>query len=102
MSFPTGCGYSNWLSVTDASAIPDAVAGVLGITQQPGKNVTESVAAALESRVRLLVFDNCEHVLDAVADLIEAIVAQSATVRVWRPAGKDSASPTSRCGRSSR
>ena len=35
---------------------------VLGITQQPGKSVSESVAAALEGRVRLLVFDNCEHV----------------------------------------
>jgi len=29
-----------------------------------------------------LVFDNCEHVLDAAADLIEAIFAQSATVRI--------------------
>ncbi len=55
---------------------------VLGITQQPGKTVTESVAAALEGRVRLLVFDNCEHVLDAAADLVEAILAQSATVKI--------------------
>jgi len=38
-------------------------------------------AATLEGRVRLLVFDNCEHVVDAVADLIEAILAQSATVK---------------------
>jgi predicted ATPase len=30
----------------------------------------------------LLVFDNCEHVLDAAADLIEAILAHSATVRI--------------------
>jgi predicted ATPase len=29
-----------------------------------------------------LVIDNCEHVLDAAADLIEAILAHSATVRV--------------------
>ena len=42
--------------------MPDAVAAVLGITQQPGKIVSESVAAALEGRMRLLVFDNCEHV----------------------------------------
>ena len=62
--------------------MPDAVAAVLGITQQPGKSVAESVAAALEGRVRLLVFDNCEHVLDAAADLIEAILAHSATVKI--------------------
>jgi predicted ATPase len=58
------------------------VAAVLGITQQPGKTVSESVAAALEGRVMLLVFDNCEHVLDAAADLIEAILTHSATVKV--------------------
>ena len=29
-----------------------------------------------------MVFDNCEHVLDAAADLVEAILAHSATVRV--------------------
>ena len=40
------------------------------------------MAAALEGRVRLLVIDNCEHVLDAAADLVEAILAQSATVRI--------------------
>ena len=40
------------------------------------------MAAALEGRVRLLVFDNCEHVLDAAADLIEAILAHSATVTI--------------------
>jgi predicted ATPase len=38
------------------------------------------LAAALEGRSRLLVFDNCEHVLDAAAELIEAILARSATV----------------------
>jgi predicted ATPase len=69
-------------AVTDPAAVPDAVAAVLGITQQPGKSVSESVAAALEGRVRLLVLDNCEHVRDAAADLVEAILAQSATVRI--------------------
>jgi predicted ATPase len=62
--------------------VPDAVAAVLGIIQQPGKSVSESVAAALEGRVRLLVFDNCEHLLDAAAGLVEAILAHSATVTI--------------------
>ena len=45
-------------------------------------SVASSVASALEGRWRLLVFDNCEHVLDAAADMIEAILAHSATVRI--------------------
>ncbi len=69
-------------AVADPAAVPDAVAAVLGITQQPGKSVGESVASALEGRSRLLVFDNCEHVVDSVADLVAAILAASATVKV--------------------
>jgi predicted ATPase len=80
--FPDGVWFFELAAVTDPAAVPDAVAAVLGITQQPGKTVTESVAAALEGRVRLLVFDNCEHVLDAAAGLVEAILAHSATVKI--------------------
>ena len=80
--FPDGVWVFELAAVADPAAVPDAVAAVLGITQQPGKSVAESVAAALEGRVRLLVFDNCEHVRDAAADLIEAILAHSATVRI--------------------
>ncbi|MCU1696089.1 MAG: putative ATPase [Mycobacterium sp.] len=69
-------------AVADPAAVPDAVAAVLGITQQPGKSVSDSVASALEGRSRLLVLDNCEHVVDSVADLVEAILAASATVKV--------------------
>jgi predicted ATPase len=80
--FPDGVWFFDLAAVADPAVVPDAAAAVLGITQQPGKSVAESVAAALEGRVRLLVIDNCEHVLDAAADLIEAILAHSATVRV--------------------
>ncbi|MGO9352732.1 MAG: adenylate/guanylate cyclase domain-containing protein, partial [Mycobacterium sp.] len=80
--FPDGVWFFELAAVTDPAAVPDAVAAVLGITQQPGKSVAESVAAALEGRVRLLVLDNCEHVRDAAADLVEAILARSATVRI--------------------
>jgi predicted ATPase/class 3 adenylate cyclase len=80
--FPDGVWLFELAAVSDPAAVPDAVASVLGITQQPGKTVSESVATALEGRIRLLVFDNCEHVRDAAADLVEAILAQSATVRI--------------------
>jgi predicted ATPase len=80
--FADGIWVFELAAVTDPDAVPDAVASLLGITQQPGKSVTESVAAALEGRTRLLVFDNCEHVLDATTDLVDAILGQSATVTI--------------------
>ena len=96
--FPDGVWFFDLGAVTDSTAVPDAVAAVLGITQQPGKTVADSVAAALEGRVRLLVLDNCEHVRDAVADLVEAIVAQSDTVRLLATSREGLGLPTSSCG----
>ncbi|MDO3638351.1 ATP-binding protein [Mycolicibacterium arseniciresistens] len=80
--YPDGVWLFELAAVTDPASVPDAVAAVLGVTQQPGKTVCESVATALDGRERLLVFDNCEHVVDAAADLVAAILHQSATVRV--------------------
>ena len=45
-------------------------------------SLADSVAAALEGRSRLLIFDNCEHVLNAAADMIEAILPHSSTVKI--------------------
>jgi predicted ATPase len=69
-------------AVGDPAAVPDAVAAVLGIIQQPGISLTDSLSVALEDRSRLLIFDNCEHLLDAAADVIEAILARSDTVKI--------------------
>ncbi len=80
--FPDGVFVIELAAVGEPAAIPDAVAAVLGITQQPGLSLAESIAAALDGRSRLLVFDNCEHILDSAADLIEKILTQSASVRM--------------------
>ena len=80
--FPDGVWLFELAAVGDPAAVPDAVAATLGITQQPGKSMTESVATALDGRIRLLVIDNCEHVLDAAGDLIEAILTHSAAVKI--------------------
>ena len=81
-NFPDGVWVIELAPLGDPSAVPEAAAAVLGITQQPGMSQADSVAAALEGRSRLLIFDNCEHVLDAAADLIETILAASATVKI--------------------
>ena len=80
--FPDGTWNFELASVSDAGAVPDAVAAVLGVTPQPNKTMIDSVAAALDGRLRLLVLDNCEHLLDAVADLVETVLAASSTVRI--------------------
>ena len=49
----------------------------------PGRaSVTASIVQALSGRRLLVVLDNCEHVLDAAAESVEAFLARTTTVRV--------------------
>jgi predicted ATPase/class 3 adenylate cyclase len=80
--FPEGTFVVELAAVADPGAVPDVMAAALGVIPQPGLTVSQSVASALEGRRRLLIVDNCEHVLDAVAELVTEILAGSATVKV--------------------
>jgi predicted ATPase/DNA-binding SARP family transcriptional activator len=59
--------------VADASAVPDLVATTLGVQQRLGHTVTERLVEYLRGRTMLLLLDNCEHVLGAVAALVDTL-----------------------------
>jgi predicted ATPase len=80
--FPDGVWVIELAPVGDPTAVPEATAAALGITPGPGLSLTDSIAAVLEDMSRLLVFDNCEHILDAAAGLIGTIMERSSTVRI--------------------
>jgi predicted ATPase/tetratricopeptide (TPR) repeat protein len=80
--FSDGVWLVELASVGDPGAVPDAVATALGVMQQPGMTVTDSIAGALAGRRLLVVLDNCEHVLDAAAVLVEAVLARSASAKL--------------------
>jgi predicted ATPase len=75
-----------WLVELGAVADPDAVgevtASALGVLPRPGQTPREAVLGYLGQRRLLLVIDNCEHLLDAVASLVDDILASCAGVRV--------------------
>ncbi|MFF4773701.1 ATP-binding protein [Microtetraspora fusca] len=73
--YADGVWFADLVPVTDPGMIATAVAGALGLGEQPGRDMTESVVAALADRHALLVLDNCEHVVDGVALLLERLLA---------------------------
>jgi predicted ATPase len=81
-AFPDGIWMIELAPVGDPAAVPEATAAVLGITPQAGLSLSDSIATVMEGRSRLLVFDNCEHLLESAADLIETIIEHSSTVRI--------------------
>ena len=80
--FPDGVWLVELAPVGDPGAVGDAVATALGITPQSGLSIIDSVAGGVAARRLLLVLDNCEHVLDAVAALVEAVLARSESVKI--------------------
>lgn len=59
-----------------------AVAGVIGVSEQADRNLDEALGDALSRRSGLLVLDNCEHVLDAVAELTGTLLSSCPSLRV--------------------
>ena len=49
--------------MADPSFVAQAVAGVLGIREQPRRSYNATLYEVLQSKHLLLVLDNCEHVL---------------------------------------
>jgi predicted ATPase/class 3 adenylate cyclase len=58
----------------DPLLLAETVAQALEVVEQPNQTITESVVAALAPGRALLVIDNCEHLLDAVAELVLELV----------------------------
>ncbi|MGI9624052.1 MAG: ATP-binding protein, partial [Acidimicrobiales bacterium] len=81
-SFEDGVWVVEFAPVTEAGAVSHAMAATLGVTQQAGKSLVDSIADALRGQRSLLVVDNCEHVLGPVSELIEAIVQTTDQVQV--------------------
>ncbi|MEV0385641.1 LuxR C-terminal-related transcriptional regulator, partial [Nonomuraea sp. NPDC050643] len=80
--FADGAWFADLVPVTDPGMIATAVAGALGLGEQPGRDMTESVVAALADRHALLVLDNCEQVVDGVALFLERLLAAGPRVTV--------------------
>ncbi|MET0564870.1 MAG: adenylate/guanylate cyclase domain-containing protein [Acidimicrobiia bacterium] len=59
--------------LTDPASVPRAVASAVGIAEVPGQSTEEVLASALGSKAVLLILDNCEHLLDAVAGLAQML-----------------------------
>ena len=80
--FPDGVWLVELAPVGDPAAVPNAVAGILGVSPTEGLTVTDSIAQALARRRLLIVLDNCEHVLDAAAEFMETVLARTQAVKV--------------------
>jgi predicted ATPase len=78
--FAHGAWLVELASVVHPHAVVHAVAGALGVSQQAGKTMEQSLVEALRRRNVLLVLDNCEHLVNEVAALAKSLLAGCARI----------------------
>ena len=76
--FGDGVWYVDLAPITDPELVPVTVARALGLPDQPGRSTMDTLTRFLADRQMLVVLDNCEHLLDASAALVNALLAAAA------------------------
>jgi class 3 adenylate cyclase len=68
--------------LTEPDLVPQTVAAALRVREEPGRSLVDTLVAHLRDRHLLLILDNCEHLLDSSARLVDAIGRNSPKVHV--------------------
>ena len=80
--FAQGVWLADLAGLTDPGLVAAQVMEALGVRQDGDLPPIEALRFRLRSAELLLVLDNCEHLLDACADLADALLASSPGLRV--------------------
>ena len=80
--FSDGVWVCELAPVGDSASVAQVVADVLGARQRPGHTMLESIGLRCRGRRLLVVLDNCEHVVDAAAEIARSIIESSPHCRV--------------------
>ena len=80
--FDDGVWFVDLASIRDPSLVVTEVAKALGVRDEPGQPLVESVCAHLKPRKTLLILDNCEQVIAAAAEVANVILAAAPDVRI--------------------
>jgi len=81
-SFPDGAWFIDLAPVRDRALVPNEVAQVLSIPEEPGRPLTQTLCAHLRQHKLLLVLDNCEHLVSACASLANAVLRAAPDVKI--------------------
>jgi predicted ATPase/DNA-binding SARP family transcriptional activator/tetratricopeptide (TPR) repeat protein len=80
--YPDGVWLAELAPVPGPDLVTAAVASALGTREEPGRPLADTIAAHLRDREALLIIDNCEHVLDAAAELVTGLLRRCPALRI--------------------
>ncbi len=80
--FGEGAWYVDLAPITDPDTVPVTMARALGLPDLPGRSTLDALLGFIRDRHMLVVLDNCEHLLDASAALVVAVLGDAPRVAV--------------------
>jgi predicted ATPase/DNA-binding CsgD family transcriptional regulator len=80
--WPDGVWWVELQSATAPATVAELVAGATGVLVEPVGGPLRSLTAQLRSHRALICIDNCEHLLDAVAELVESLMRSCPEVSI--------------------
>ena len=80
--YPDGVWFISLESIADEDLLPQTVASFLNIPEPPDKSLISAIKNEVENKSLLLILDNCEHLLDACAQLAEALLKTCPNLKI--------------------
>ncbi len=80
--YPDGVWFLDLAPIRDPALVVSEMAQVLGVREEPDRPLLQSLCAHLKARRALLIFDNCEHLIKASAELAHAILRAAPHVHI--------------------
>jgi predicted ATPase/DNA-binding CsgD family transcriptional regulator len=80
--FPDGVWFVDLGDLRQPDLVASRVASVIGVDEEPGRPLLDTLADALRPRRLLLVLDTCEHLIDSCARLCHRLLASSPGLHV--------------------
>jgi predicted ATPase/DNA-binding NarL/FixJ family response regulator len=81
-AFADGVWLVELAPLSDPALVEHAIATVLGVREAAGRSLREEVIAFLRPRALLLILDNCEHLIEACAQVVDGLLAGCPDVRI--------------------
>jgi predicted ATPase len=81
-AYSDGVWFVELAPLSEGALVAQAVAAALGVQEQPERSLTDTLVDFLRTKRALLVLDNCEHLVDAVARLADTLLNSSLHLKV--------------------
>ena len=80
--FTHGAWFVGFGPITEPGRVAGRMGESLGVIESEGRSVTEALTELLAKRTALIVLDNCEHVVDGVAELVSHLLRRAPGITV--------------------